>query len=117
MPHKTSTTPVLPTRRLEEFGVSQNGFLPQQLPLRRLSDVYYEPWEAIMDCLPTFIGANYLRSEVNAMEVLSTSRLGEEREWQRAYLVLSFLTHGYIWGDNRPSEVRALQHLPFESRH
>jgi indoleamine 2,3-dioxygenase len=94
---------------LEDFSVSsQNGFLPDQLPLRRLSDPYFAPWESIIVNLHSLLGLKRLRQEVDALPVLSTSRLGAENEWQRAYLLLSFMTNGYIWGGDRPSEVRSL---------
>jgi indoleamine 2,3-dioxygenase len=92
---------------LEEFGVSAgNGFLPDQLPLRRLPDPYYDSWEIIVAQVPSLLKLNRLRYEVDALPVLSTSKLGAENEWQRAYLLLSFMTHGYIWGGKKPSEVR-----------
>jgi hypothetical protein len=28
------------------------------------------------------------------------------REWRRAYLILSFMTHSYIWEAGGPSEVK-----------
>jgi len=92
-----------------EFGVSsRHGFLPDELPLRRLSDSYYSSWEDIMEYLPDLLKRKTLRSRVNALPVLSTSHLPDLREWQRAYQVLSFLTHGYIWNSPEgggPSEV------------
>ena len=92
-----------------EFGVSsRHGFLPDELPLRRLSDPYYSSWEDIMEYLPDLLKRKTLRSRVDTLLVLSTSHLRDLREWQRAYQVLSFLTHGYIWNSadgGGPSEV------------
>jgi hypothetical protein len=94
---------------MAEFGVSpRHGFLPDELPLRRLSDPYYSSWEDIIGCLPDLLKRKTLRSRVNTLPVLSTSHLQNLREWQRAYQVLSFLTHGYIWNSAEgggPSEV------------
>jgi indoleamine 2,3-dioxygenase len=91
---------------LSDFGVLlQNGFLPDQLPLRRLPDLYYESWERVVGRMPSLLTLNRLRCEVDALPVLSTSGLASEKEWQRAYLLLSFMTHGYIWGGEKPSEV------------
>jgi len=105
MPHNTST--MLPPLEvnLEAFGVSRNGFLPEELPLQRLSDQYYESWETIIHLLPVLISTKSLRGKVDDLEILSTSGLTSTREWQRAYLVLSFLTHSYIWEAGGPSEV------------
>lgn len=91
---------------LEDFGVSpRNGFLPAQLPLWRLPNTYYESWEQIVCQLHSLLKSNRLRQEVDLLSILSTSRLETESEWQRAYLLLSFMTHAYIWGGETPSEV------------
>lgn len=90
---------------LEDYNVSKNGFLPEQAPLRVLPDPYYAPWEAVLGDLPAAIQARRIRKDIDSLPVLSTSRLGSEKEWQRAYSVLSFMTHAYIWGGERPSEV------------
>jgi indoleamine 2,3-dioxygenase len=106
MPHNTST--MLPSLEvdLEEFDVSPNGFLPEELPLKRLSAQYYESWEAVIQRLPSLLGSRSLRGEVDKLRVLSTSRLSSMREWRRAYLILSFMTHSYIWEAGGPSEVK-----------
>ncbi|KAI1263735.1 Indoleamine 2,3-dioxygenase [Xylariaceae sp. FL1019] len=88
-----------------KFSVTKNGFLPATQPMRRLPDNYYEPWEEIVESIPHLIRNNTIRSAVDVLPVLSTSRLSSETEWRRAYVILSFLTHGYIWGGDRPSEV------------
>ncbi|KAI1150356.1 Indoleamine 2,3-dioxygenase [Nemania diffusa] len=85
--------------------LSKNGFLPAMKPLKRLPDAYYEQWEQILDNLPTLLKEKTIRTEIGNLKVLSTSRLNTEREWQRAYMILCFLTHGYIWGGDIPSEV------------
>jgi indoleamine 2,3-dioxygenase len=93
------------TGKLEDFEVSQNGFLPEELPLQRLTGSFYESWELVLDQLPLLLSTSSLRSKVDELEVLSTARLSSQREWQRAYLILSFLTHAYIWESGGPSEV------------
>lgn len=92
--------------KLGEFAVSyNNGFLPDRLPLARLPDPYYGSWEAVLDILPALLKSRGLRDHVDALSVLSTSRLSDEREWRRAYLILSFFAHSYIWEAGGPSEV------------
>lgn len=94
---------------LSEFDISsRNGFLPDQPPLQMLDDTYYASWEAIVEDLPALLNSSSLRKHVDQLPILSTSRLGSEREWQRAYLILSFLTHAYIWEAPGPSEVSVL---------
>ncbi|KAI1488024.1 indoleamine 2,3-dioxygenase [Biscogniauxia mediterranea] len=90
---------------LLNYSVTKNGFLPSRAPLRRLSDPYYAPWEVVLDGLPKLIKEKSIRKAVDGLEVLSTDRLSAEEEWRRAYVILSFLTHGYIWGGDKPAEV------------
>ncbi|CZR51348.1 probable indoleamine 2,3-dioxygenase family protein [Phialocephala subalpina] len=90
---------------LAEYSVSsRNGFLPDEIPLERLSDSYYIEWETIIEKLPLLLQTKSLRVSVDRMQVLSTSKLISEPEWRRAYLLLSFFTHAYIWETGGPSE-------------
>jgi len=92
--------------RLQDFGVShQTGFLPDRLPLTSLPGSYYNPWEVIVGKLPILLKTRSLRTVVDALPVLTTTLLATEQEWQRAYVLLAFMTHGYIWGGDTPSEV------------
>jgi indoleamine 2,3-dioxygenase len=92
--------------KLEDFYVSsRHGFLPAELPLNRLTNQYYAPWERIMDELPALLSSAKLKERVDTTDILSTTHLQLEVEWRRAYVVLSFLTHGYIWQTGGPSEV------------
>ena len=91
---------------LSSFDVSpQNGFLPDELPLKRLSDPYYDSWEAIISHISSLLKSRNLRQTVKALPILSTSRLTSQREWQRAYLILSYMTHAHIWEAGGPSQV------------
>lgn len=97
------------TINLADFAVStRNGFLPEQLPLEVLSDSYYTPWEIIIKELSTLLSKTQLRKTVDTLPILTTSQLTSEPEWQRAYLILAFFTHGYIWENGGPSEVSTL---------
>ncbi|KAL4873083.1 hypothetical protein BDV12DRAFT_116434 [Aspergillus spectabilis] len=94
-----------PDFSLDEYEVSlQNGFLPDA-PLQALEDAYYAPWENIAEDLTARIQARTLRQAVDNLPVLSTSRLQSEPQWRRAYVVLAYLTHAYVWGGERPSDV------------
>jgi hypothetical protein len=41
------------------------------------------------------------------MPLLDHNNLGDERDWGRAFTVLSTITHGYVWqnGGNNPAKV------------
>jgi indoleamine 2,3-dioxygenase len=91
---------------LAQYAISlRNGFLPSSLPLSRLSDSYYDPWESIIARLSVLVSNGEIRKEIDNLSVLSTSQLYEELDWRRAYVVLAFLAHGYIWGGGMPSDV------------
>lgn len=99
-------TSVLPSpAALPSYNISDNGFLPAEVPLSRLPDDYYQPWEAIMEVLPELLELRQVRQAVDSLPVLDTSRLSSEPEWQRAYSVLAILTQAYIWQGPEPAQV------------
>ncbi|KAG9241296.1 indoleamine 2,3-dioxygenase-like protein [Calycina marina] len=94
-----------PVPILENYGLSQDyGFLPAQLPLERLPDPYYNKWEAIVANLQGLILSKRLCGVIDRLPVLTTAGLEHDAEWQRAYSLLCFMAHGYVWGGDRPSE-------------
>jgi indoleamine 2,3-dioxygenase len=90
---------------LEEFDVGLKGFLPSDLPLTILPDPYYTPWESVINQLSELIQSREIRDEVEQLPVLSVDHLTTIAEWRRAYLILAFLAHGYVWGGDTPSEI------------
>ncbi|KUI56702.1 Indoleamine 2,3-dioxygenase [Cytospora mali] len=90
---------------LSHYGISPTyGFLPEVLPLTRLPDPYYNKWEAIAANLQALILSRRLRGVIDRLPVLSTIGLEHDAEWRRAYSLLAFMAHGYIWGGDSPSE-------------
>lgn len=83
----------------------QGGFLPADAPLIRLPVPYYEPWESLVASLPQLIRTEQIRARIEELIVLDTQRLIVEPQWQRAYVVLGFLAHAYIWGGEVPAQV------------
>jgi len=97
---------------LEDYDISPiNGFIPHGLPLQKL-DSYYEGWEEAVRLLPSNFSRKTYRPKLDKLAVLSTSRLHTRAEWQRAYVLLTFMTHGYIWGGEVPAEVFSSFHVP-----
>ncbi|TVY17101.1 Indoleamine 2,3-dioxygenase [Lachnellula arida] len=95
--------PPLPV--LSDYGISPDyGFLPPELPLERLPDPYYNKWEAVVANLQGLILSKRLRGVIERLPVLSTAGLEHDSEWRRAYSLLCFMAHGYIWGGDSPSE-------------
>ena len=90
---------------LAQFAVTRDGFIPDETPLQRLPHPYYAKWETIAHHLSSALERGVLRAEVDRLPVLSTTYLTTEAEWRRAYVVLAFLAHAYIWGGAQASEV------------
>ncbi|UNI15316.1 Indoleamine 2,3-dioxygenase [Purpureocillium takamizusanense] len=90
---------------LEDYGLSPTtGFLPPTLPLTRLPDPYYNKWEAIAANLQAHVLSRRLRGVVDSLPVLSTVGLEHDAEWRRAYSLLCFIAHAYIWGGDAPAD-------------
>lgn len=95
-----------PLPDLADYGISPvHGFLPDEEPLEMLSNPYYIKWEAIVSKLQPLLLSRRLHEVIDSLPVLSARHLHTEREWRRAYVVLVFMLHGYVWGGNQPQEV------------
>ncbi|KIW31361.1 uncharacterized protein PV07_03017 [Cladophialophora immunda] len=94
-----------PSEFIQRYGISaEYGFLPDTAPLQRLPDVYYQPWETLAENLAELIKRDVIRTKIEHLPILGTGQLQTDAEWRRAYVVLGFLTHAYIWGGERPAE-------------
>ncbi|KAJ5538658.1 uncharacterized protein N7503_006836 [Penicillium pulvis] len=88
-----------------DYGISpENGFLSPEPPLEVLPDAYYAKWEAIAANLQPLLLSKRVRGIVDRLPLLSTEYLRTDAEWRRAYVVLVFILHGYVWGGDRPAE-------------
>ena len=86
------------------FDVSERtGFLPTDYPVTCLPQEYYRPWEDIVANLPALLLTKRVRALVDAMPALSTAHLENVPQTRRAYQVLGFLAHAYVWGTDEPS--------------
>lgn len=92
-------------RILEHFEISHYGFLPVEEPLSSLLDPYYQPWELLIKQLPDSISKARIYDEFDLLPMLETDRLSSLPELRRAYVILTFFTHAYIWSDEVPHEV------------
>lgn len=106
-PHAVQPTPGSPRLGLDfnKFAVTRNAFLPEHSPIDVLSDSYYQPWEVVAQNLATLIDDGTIHEAIRKMPILSVDRLVSEPEWRRAYTLLAFLTHAYVWGGDKPEEV------------
>lgn len=80
------------------------GFLPAVDPLERLPAVF-EPWERLASMLPALLLAHKLRPALEQLPPLEVNRLEDDRQRQRAMLLLSILGHAYVWGEASPARV------------
>ncbi|KAJ8101397.1 Indoleamine 2,3-dioxygenase [Lipomyces tetrasporus] len=90
-----------------DYDVSlETGFVAEALPLARLPDPYYDAWEATAANLHFLVMTRQFRSVVDSpsFPVLSVSRLRSVAERQRAYSILGFMAHAYIWAGPSASE-------------
>ncbi|KAL2793600.1 Indoleamine 2,3-dioxygenase [Aspergillus keveii] len=88
-----------------DYGISpDSGFLPSEPPLEQLPDPYYSKWEWIVSNIQSLLMSRRIRRTVDTMPMLSTSYLREEPEWRRAYSILGFILHAYVWGGTKPAE-------------
>lgn len=95
-----------PVPDLADYGISpSHGFLPSEVPLEILPDPYYTKWEWTVLNMQSLLLSRRIREVVDRMPTLSTVYLATENEWRRAYVVLGFILHGYVWGGNKPAEV------------
>lgn len=58
--------------------------------------------------LPELLKCKTIRQSIERLDISSTERLRTDEEWRRAYVILSFLAHAYVWGGDLASEVGRL---------
>lgn len=106
-PHAVQPTPGSPRLGLDldKFAVTRNAFLPEKSPVHVLSDPYYQPWEAVGQNLAQLIDDGTIHNAIRQLPILAVDRLVSEAEWRRAYTMLAFMTHAYVWGGDKPEEV------------
>ncbi|KAJ5572440.1 Indoleamine 2-3-dioxygenase [Penicillium hetheringtonii] len=83
-----------PIPHLEDYGLS--GETAFCRPSRH--------WRSYLPSTPNGNQFKRVRAAVEALPILSTSNLQSEAEWRRAYVVLVFMLHAYVWGGDRPAE-------------
>ncbi|KAL1917843.1 uncharacterized protein VTP21DRAFT_3677 [Calcarisporiella thermophila] len=87
---------------LEDYDISRKyGFV--SFDLERL-DSYYEPWELALDEIVVLIENKKIRERIDQLPLLDISHLKSAKDYKRALVVLTFLTHAYVWGETTPTE-------------
>lgn len=85
---------------MNEFQIDpERGFLPKTDPLEHLPP-YFVPWEEVGLNLPKVLTASKLRAAIKDLPLLDADQLTSEPEQCRAMALLSFIGHGYVWGED-----------------
>ncbi len=88
----------------KEFLISpSHGFLPENEPLVRLPR-YYVAWDELGYNLPEIITADVLAEEVARLPMINTDKLGSHLAYERAMLVLSYISHAYLNDPEKPKK-------------
>lgn len=96
---------------LEKYGVSRNsGFVPEK-GSKRLPQPF-QPWEDLNACLSAKLTCGVLLNEIVSLPTFPIEELHEEYQWQRAYIVLAFITHAVVHGHHQTT-VPAVLAEPF----
>ncbi|KAI9170835.1 Indoleamine 2,3-dioxygenase subfamily [Paramyrothecium foliicola] len=94
---------------IDSCGLSKTyGFLPEHPPLGRFPEEYYGPWDDLIADLPQLIASGKLSQRIAELPLLLADRLVSEGEFQRAYVVLSYLVHALVWAgrdDGKATEL------------
>jgi indoleamine 2,3-dioxygenase len=82
----------------------ERGFLPSQDPLQRLPPVF-DHWENFARSLPKQFASDHIRRSIRDLPPFPLADLRDDRERERAMVLLSYLGHAYVWGGHKPAHV------------
>ena len=89
---------------LDTYGISsERGFLPSDDPLKRLPDSF-AAWDEAAGELPKLLVSDRIRGILDGLPLLDPLTLSTNAEKERAMMVLSYLGHAYVWGEQKPLE-------------
>ncbi|NET60546.1 MAG: hypothetical protein F6K47_31735 [Symploca sp. SIO2E6] len=74
----------------------ERGFLPSSDPIESLGNEF-RPWESLANSLPKVLVAEQLHSYLAELPTIDVSGLTSPMALERAMLILSYLSHAYIW--------------------
>lgn len=91
-------TPVIAAPKISR----ERGFLPLQDPLIRLPRGF-DAWEDAAQHLPKLLVSDRLRETIANLPPFPTEAIEDDRERERAMVLLSYLGHAYVWGGATPA--------------
>lgn len=83
---------------------SERGFLPLQDPLTRLP-APFDAWESVASSLPKLLVSDHCRRTIAELPPFPLEAISDDREGERAMLLLSYLGHAYVWSGAQPADV------------
>ncbi len=78
---------------------NSRGFLPSTDPLLCLPEPEAAAWEECARELPKLLVTDHIRSYIKKLPPFPLHVLHGEREQRRAMVILSYLGHAYLWGE------------------
>jgi len=78
------------------------GFLPAQDPLDHLPPAY-EEWDRLGEDVSALLMTGQMRRRLEKLMPLSVENLRDDRERERAMLLLSVFANAYVWADAKPA--------------
>jgi indoleamine 2,3-dioxygenase len=82
----------------------ERGFLPSQDPLQQLPPVF-DHWESFARSLPKLFASDHIRRSIQDLPPFPLADLRDDRERERAMVLLSYLGHAYVWGGQKPAQM------------
>ncbi|XP_065898337.1 indoleamine 2,3-dioxygenase 2-like [Dysidea avara] len=93
---------------LGKYNISASrGFLPLTDPIVSLPSSF-QAWEVVAAHLPDLIRGKTVREEVDRLPPFPTDDLCSEAEWWRAFCLLTFVSHSYVWCEGDRGVARSL---------
>ena len=93
---------------LDKYNISASrGFLPRTDPVTSLPSSF-QAWEVVAAYLPDLIRSKTVREEVERLPAFPTDNLSSEAEWWRAFCLLTFVSHSYVWCEGDEGVARSI---------
>jgi indoleamine 2,3-dioxygenase len=106
LPPAATPVPLPETHDWKRFDVSpERGFLPDPDPATSLP-APAAAWDHVARDLPKLLLAGRLERALGALPELPLAALEDERALRRAMCVLSYLGHGWVWGQGERARDR-----------
>lgn len=80
------------------------GFLPAQDPLTHLPKPF-DAWEEVAHQLPKLLASDRVHDTIENLPPFPLNEIHDQRDLERAMVLLSYLGHTYVWGGSRTAST------------